>query len=337
MSGRALVVVVAVAFWSGLSTGAKAEGQTCRISTSVDRSTGRLVARSKCYGTRAERPSSVTSKASSARGAAKRAATATTNLSSGRATAGGTSSPAKAGRSKASSSTRSSGASRAVTNVTRRPPTTVPLGKGTYRYENGRLYYYPTVIDRSRYQAQGPIPATVRTTTAAAPRTSSTRTTAPRTPSRPVAPTQPTPLPPVIDPFVLASETLEQHPLPEPTAHIPPFQAIAGVPLILDIRDATEPTFQLLAATDEPITYACNPSSFDVDWGDGETTSTVNRSGHMHIWQNRGMASLAITANWTCEFRIESTQTIGTLTTSTGSTQPIPVREVQPVLIDQSA
>lgn len=291
--------------------------RTCRTFTKVS-SEGRLVASQRCtvteavYRTSAQRPSrpTVGNSTRTDRGAAR------------------------SSNARTSVTRRTSARTQSARTVTTRPA--VPLGRGDYRYVNGRLLYFPNQRSTNPYNVVGPLPATVAPTTPTNNRrTPIIRVPAPGTPDVVATPVAP------IDPFQLATETLEQHPLPPPEPHIPPFQAIAGVPLELTINGATEPTFQLLASangisTGDPITYACNASSFAIDWGDGETLFTERRALHTHIWQNRGQADLSITANWTCQYRIESTQQTGTLTTSTQTTQPIPVREVQPVLVDNA-
>lgn len=316
---------------SAATVGAAEPGSaaTCRTSTLVDPLTKRVVARTICT-----RFNLVVAPSKS--GDSKRRTdrvTPRTGSNSAKTNTSRTTNAAARNQTTRNQTTRN----QANRTVTTRP--VVPLGRGDYRYVNGRLLYFPNQLSTSRYNVVGPLPASVAPTTPAARRTPATRTPTPRTPTPPRTPTVvATPVAP-IDPFQLATETLEQHPLPPPEPHIPPFQAIAGVPLELTINGATEPTFQLLAATGDPnaadpITYACNPSTFEVNWGDGEQFTTARRALHTHIWQNRGLANLTITANWTCQYRIESTLQTGTLTTSTQFTQPIPVREVQPVLID---
>jgi hypothetical protein len=320
-------IVTSVELFQSTATAA-----TCPLSTFVDPATKRVVAKRVClHSDSTNRPS-------------PRAPTNTTNRirsSSRTPRPGNNSSRTNTSRTTNAATRNQTTRSQATRNQATRTVTTrpvVPLGRGDYRYVNGRLLYFPNQLSTSRYNVVGPLPASVAPTTPAARRNPATPTPTPRTPTPRTPTVVGTPIAP-IDPFQLATETLEQHPLPPPEPHIPPFQAIAGVPLELTINGATEPTFQLLAATGDPdaadpITYACNPASFDINWGDGEHFTTERRALHTHIWQNRGRADLTITANWTCQYRIESTLQTGTLTTSTQFTQPIPVREVQPVLID---
>ncbi len=305
----------------------------CRIVTRIGEN-GSVIASQKCSQNQAATPPTSPKPLSKARtGNTPRTGSNSTRTNTSRTTNAAARNQTTRNQTTRNQTTRN----QATRTGTTRP--VVPLGRGDYRYVNGRLLYFANQLSTSRYNVVGPLPASVAPTTPAARRTSATPTPTPRTPTPPRTPTVvATPVAP-IDPFQLATETLEQHPLPPPEPHIPPFQAIAGVPLELTINGATEPTFQLLATNGDPnaadpITYACNPSTFDISWGDGEQFTTARRALHTHIWQNRGRADLTITANWTCQYRIESTLQTGTLTTSTQFTQPIPVREVQPVLID---
>jgi hypothetical protein len=125
--------------------------------------------------------------------------------------------------------------------------------------------------------------------------------------------------------------------LPAPGLYIAPGHAVTGLTAYLQIT-AHSPW---AATFDDPIrndtiTASCSYTSFEIDWGDGDRTSTASTGGAYpdgdvtHVYQYAApQLSLAVTEHWTCAWsdQVGDAGTIAGL--SSARALPLEVREIQ--------
>jgi hypothetical protein len=143
--------------------------------------------------------------------------------------------------------------------------------------------------------------------------------------------------PPPPSATLIAQAWVQSAHLPSPGLFIAPGHAVTGLTAYLQIT-AHAPWTATFSdpIRDDTITASCSGAGFDIEWGDGDRTSTASTGGPYpngdvtHVYRNAAaQLTLDVTEHWSCAWsdQVGDSGTIAGL--SSAGTLALEVREIQ--------
>lgn len=158
-------------------------------------------------------------------------------------------------------------------------------------------------------------------------------------PADPAAPTEPAA--PVLT-AALVLQAFREVPLPQPALAVQPPDGVTLVNLETNFYTEAAPFTTAVTLLGQQVELSISATSFDWDFGDGATLSTVTPGAPYpdlqvtHAYPQPGSFSTGVTVTWSADFRVNggAWQPVGGTVATTSASVALQAREATPVLTD---